>query len=331
MPHRLRGADRRLRATGEPARHRRLRPVRPGGPERRAAARRRPCRAARATARAGRRAARQEARRAALRAHREPRERHQARERQFRPVPLRPAHADRPGAVLLRQPVLCRVQARRDRDREKPHQPAPGARHRGHAARLADGAPAGRRPAASGHRDVGDCRRHRGRQPARPPRRAAHRLPALRLRGPRPGRQHDRDAGRHRAQGPCARAVRPRRRSLALPLLHQRRHALGAARLAGGTRPGDSRCLPSATRPEGLCRGPGCRDARRARDRSSGGRRAAGCDGFVPAGEWPGPRVVRPGGHRQRRTGEDRLGASRHRGRRAVRPLLRGTVQGAGR
>ena len=41
------------------------------------------------------------------------------------------------------------------------------------------------------------------------------------------------DARRHRAAGRRARAVRPRRRRLALPLLHQPRHAQRAARLAG--------------------------------------------------------------------------------------------------
>ena len=110
----------------------------------------------------------------------------------------------------------------------------------------------------------------------------------------------DRDARRHRAQGPCARAVRPRRRRLALPLLHQRRHARGAARLAGGTRrrrrsTPSSRCPTRRTMPP---RAELRASARRARDRSSGGRGAAGRDGLAPAGERQGPRLVRPGGHR---------------------------------
>ena len=87
-------------------------------------------------------------------------------------------------------------------------------------------------PVRSRHRDGRDCRRHPGRQPAEAAGRAAHRLPAVRKRRQRPGGRYAGHAGRHRTQGQLARAVRPRRRRLALPLL--RRTTTRASRCATG-------------------------------------------------------------------------------------------------
>ena len=142
------------------------------------------------------------------------------------------AHPHRPGAVLLRQPVLLGVQARGDRNREEPHQCASRARHRSHAARLADGAAAARCAGAKRHPDGGDRRRHRGRQPAQAAGRAADRLPVLRKRGNDLVVDTAAMLAGVAAEGRRARAVRPRCRRVALPLLCQPRHARRAAQLA---------------------------------------------------------------------------------------------------
>ena len=86
----------------------------------------------------------------ALRAHRQPGQRHAAGQRQLRPLPVGPADADR-RRCRSSSAARCYSAFKRvvDRDRPQPHQPAPGARHRGDAARLADGAAAARRAGAA--------------------------------------------------------------------------------------------------------------------------------------------------------------------------------------
>ena len=218
------------------ARHRRRRPRPRGGAGASAQLDERACRTPRAVARAVPPAAREAFGDRALRARRQPGQRHQARERQLRRLPVGPADADRPAcpssSAIRFYAAFKRVVIE---IAQEPHQPAPGAGHRGDAARLADGRAAARCAGAAGHRDGGDRRRHRGRQPAEAPGRAADRLAALRERRQRPRGRHRRDAGRHRAAKSQARVLFDRGRGrLALPLLQQRRAR--AARCATGWR-----------------------------------------------------------------------------------------------